>query len=317
MLELTPVRIAYAALGAGSTPVWVAKEAGIFAEEGLDAEVVLVRGSGRVSQAIMANEVQFANIAAPLVVEANLERAADIVFVTGGVNWLVQSIIARPEIEEPAQLRGRTLGVAGQSGGVDDYLIPYLLGRFGLDPSRDLNTRPIDSQPDAIAKMTAGEIDAALFSPPYAFEATKRGFRMLVDSGDYRIDYQLGGIVASRAFIAANEDLTRRVVGAYVRGVHRYKTDVDFAVAALKKYSLIEDDDVARQTWEALDRDFQPTPYPTLRGIQTILEQAATRSPAARNARAEDFADMRWVAELEASGFIARLYAGPGVVASG
>jgi ABC-type nitrate/sulfonate/bicarbonate transport system substrate-binding protein len=311
------VRIAYAALGAGSSPVWVAKEAGIFSEEDLDAEVVLVRGSGRVTQAIMANEVQFANIAAPLVVEANLARSADIVFITGGVNWLVQSIVARPEIEEPAQLRGRTLGVAGQTGGVDDYLIPYLFGRLGLDPVRDVQRRPIDSQPDAIAKMTSGEIDAALFSPPYAFEATRRGFRMLIDSGDYRIDYQLGGIVASRAFIARNEDLARRMVRAYVRGVHRYKTDADFAVAALKKYSLIEDDDVARQTWAALDRDFQPTPYPTLRGIQTILDQAAGGAPAARNARAEDFADMRWVADLEASGFIARLYSGQEVVAGG
>jgi len=302
-----PVRIAYAALGAGSAPVWAAKEAGIFADEGLDAEVTLIRGSGRVAQALMANEAQFANIAAPLVVEADL-KGADLIFLTGGVNWLIQSIIVRPEIEEPAQLRGRTLGVAGQSGSVDDYLIPYLLGRHGLDPKVDVKTRPIDSQPDAIAKMAAGEIDAALFSPPYAFEATKRGFRMLIDSGELRLDYQLGGIVARRSFAAQHEDLTRRVVRAYVRGVHRYKTDPELMVRVFQTYSRIEDEAVARQTYATLDRYFQPAPYPTVRGIQTILEHAATHNSAARELRAEELVDARWVADLDTSGFIRQLY---------
>src|SRR5262245_1653834 len=104
-----PVRIAYAALGSGSTPVWTAKEAGLFADEGLDAELLLIRGSGQVSQALMAGEIQFANIAAPLVVRANL-KGGDLVYLTGGVNWPIQSIITRPEVPEPAHPRDRTCG---------------------------------------------------------------------------------------------------------------------------------------------------------------------------------------------------------------
>ncbi|HLN86818.1 MAG TPA: ABC transporter substrate-binding protein, partial [Candidatus Limnocylindrales bacterium] len=121
---MIPVRIAYAALGSGSAPVWCAKEAGIFADEGLDADVSLIRGSGRVTEALLKNEIQFANIAAPLVVGANL-RGGDLVYLTGGVNRLIQSIIARAEIDNPAQLRGRTFGVS-HSGGVDNFLVNYL-----------------------------------------------------------------------------------------------------------------------------------------------------------------------------------------------
>jgi NitT/TauT family transport system substrate-binding protein len=304
---LIPARIAYAALGGGSAPVWIAREAGIFEDEGVDAEVLLVRGSGRVTEALVANEVQFGNFAAPLAVEMN-RKGGDLVFLTGGLNWIVQMIIGRPEIEAASQLRGKTFGIAGGTGGVDHLLVPYLLQRYGVDFERDMQTRTIESQPDAIEKMAAGEIDAALFSPPYAFEATKRGNRILIDGGDLRIDYQLGGIVASRAFVAENQDLTRRVVRAYVRGVHRYKTDADYVVGILRQYSLIEDENVARQTHATQNRFFQPVPYPSVRGIQAVIDQT-TRGAESSQVQPEAMVDARWVGELEHSGFIRDLYA--------
>jgi len=301
-----PVRIAYAALGSGSTPVWTAKEAALFADEGLDVELLLIRGSGQVSQSLMANEIQFANIAAPLVVRANL-KGGDLVYLTGGVNWLIQSIITRPEIQEPAQLRGRTFGM-GRSGGVDDFLIPYLLKPHGVALGVDIKTRAIDNQPDSIAKLDRGEIDGALFSPPYSFEAIKRGYRVLIDAGSRWIDYQLGGIVARRSYVAQNPEIARKVVRGYVRGIQRYKNDPNFVVQVLRKYSLIQDEEVARQCYAAAGRYFQPKPYPTVPGIHRVLEEAAKIDPAAGNIRVEDMMDTRWVAELDNSGFIHDLY---------
>jgi taurine transport system substrate-binding protein len=286
--------------------MWIAKEAGIFAAEGLDAEVTLIRR--RVPQALMADEVQFGSIAAPAIVAANL-KGSDLVFVTGGVNWLIHMLITRPEIEEVPQLKGRTLG-KGHAGSIDGFLIPYLLARHGLELEVDVRTQLIDSQPEAIAKIASGEIDGALFSPPYAFEATKRGYRILIDSRQYWLDYQLDGMVARRAFVERNPDVTGRVVRGYVRGVHRYKTDPDFVVGVLQKYSLVEDEAVARQTRAAMDPYFPRTPYPTLRGIQTILTEAAKRDAAANKFRPEDFVDFRWIEELERSGFIRDLYQG-------
>ena len=307
MTFLIPVRIAYAALGSGSAPVWTAKEAGIFAEEGLDAELLLIRGSGRVTKALLANEVQFANIAAPLVIAANLE-SGDLVYLTGGVNWLIQSIITRPEIHLPAELRGRTLGMS-HSGGVDNFLVNYLLKPHGLNIGTDMKSRIIENQPDAIAKMDSGEVHAALFSPPYSFEAIKHGHRVLIDSGDLRIDYQLGGIVARRSYVEQNPEITRKVVRAYVRGIHSYKADLELALAVFRKYSLIEDENVARQCYEAANRYFQRKPYPTIPGLYRVLDEASKRNPAAKRRRVEDMTDCRWLAELDTSGFIRDLYA--------
>ena len=304
---MIPVRIAYAALGSGSAPVWTAKEAGIFAEEGLDAEISLVRGSGHATEALLANEVQFANIAAPLVIVANLQ-GGDLVYLTGGVNRLIQSIVTRPEIHTPAELRGRTLGVS-HSGGVDNFLVNYLLKPHGLDIGTDIKSRIIENQPDAIAKMDRGEVDAALFSPPYSFEAIKHGHRVLIDAGDYRIDYQLGGIVARRSYVEQNPEMTRKVVRGYVRGIHRYKTDIELALRVFRKYSLIEDENVARQCYEAANRYFQRKPYPTVPGLYRVLDEASKTNPAAKRLRVEDVMDCRWLAELDTDGFIRDLYA--------
>jgi len=305
------VRIAYAALGSGSAPVWIAKEAGIFADEGLDAEVLLIRGSGHVTEALLANEVQFANIAAPLVVAANL-KGGDLAYLSGGVNRLIQSIITRPEIHTPAELRGHTFGVS-HSGGVDNFLVNYLLKPHGLDIGADIKSRIIENQPDAIAKMDRGEIDAALFSPPYSFEAIKHGHRVLIDAGDHRIDYQLGGVVARRSYVEQNPEITRKLVRGYVRGIHRYKEDLELALRVFRKYSLIEDEKVARQCYEAANRYFQRKPYPTVPGLQTVLDEASKTDPAVKRLQVEDMMDCRWLAELDNGGFIRDVYAASAV----
>ena len=306
MDSLIAVRIAYAALGSGSAPVWIAKEAGILAGEGLDAELLLVRGSGRVTEALLRNEVQFANIAAPAVAAANL-RGGDLVYLTGGINRLIQSIITRADIGSPAQLRGRIFG-AGDSGGVDNFVVDCLLAPHGLDHKIDLQKKTIGNQPDAIAQLDGGAIDAALFSPPYCFEAVKHGHRVLIDAGEHGIDYQLGGIIARRGYVQHNPEVTRKMVRAYVRGIHRYKTDQALALKVFRKYSLIEAEDVARQCYGAANRFFQQKPYPTVSGLERVLEEVSKLDPGARRLRVEDMMNCRWLAELDNGGFIRDLY---------
>jgi ABC-type nitrate/sulfonate/bicarbonate transport system substrate-binding protein len=307
MMSLIPVRIAYAALGSGSAPVWIAKAAGIFADEGLEAEVTLIRGSRQVTEALMSGGVQFANIASPFVVNAKL-NGADLVYLTGGINYLIQSIVTRREIQSAAQLRGRNFGISS-SGGVDNFLVDFLLRPQGINAATELNHIIIENQPDAVAKLDCGDIDGALFSPPYCFEAVKHGHKMLIDAGDYGIDYQLGGIVACRSYVEQNPEITSRLVRSYVRGIHSYKSDADLALRIFREYSLIHDLEVARQCYERANRYFQRKPYPTVSGLQRVLDEAAKKDPSAKRLRVGDMVDCRWLAELDNSGFIDQLYA--------
>ena len=48
--------------------------------------------------------------------------------------------------------------------------------------------------------------------------------------------------------------------------------------------------------------------YPTLPGIQTILNELTPKNPKARSAKPEDFVDMSFVKKLDDDGYIERLY---------
>ena len=54
-----PIRIAYSGVAASGTPVWLAKEEGIFAKHGLEADLVAVRSAPIQVTALVSNEVQF------------------------------------------------------------------------------------------------------------------------------------------------------------------------------------------------------------------------------------------------------------------
>ena len=49
-------------------------------------------------------------------------------------------------------------------------------------------------------------------------------------------------------------------------------------------------------------------PYPTIGGIRFILDQIAARDARAKNVNPESFMDVRFVKQLDESGFIQRLY---------
>ena len=54
-----PIRIAYSGVSASGTPVWLAKEEGVFAKHGLEADLVAVRSAPLQVTALVSNEVQF------------------------------------------------------------------------------------------------------------------------------------------------------------------------------------------------------------------------------------------------------------------
>jgi hypothetical protein len=49
-------------------------------------------------------------------------------------------------------------------------------------------------------------------------------------------------------------------------------------------------------------------PYPTTKGIQTVLDEIGSRNPKAKSLTPANFIDLTYLKELEQSGFIKNLY---------
>ena len=80
----------------------------------------------------------------------------------------------------------------------------------------------------------------------------------------------------------------------------------------LAKYLGSQDKEILERTYDFISTDdrLPPKQYPTLEGIKNILEPLAETDPKAKAAKPEDFVDMRFVKELDESGFVDDLYKG-------
>ena len=76
----------------------------------------------------------------------------------------------------------------------------------------------------------------------------------------------------------------------------------------LKKYSRNDDREVLEDNYHEIASRYLAMPMPTVEGIRTILSELASTTPAAKNADPEQFIAYKIAREIEASGFVRRLY---------
>ena len=85
---------------------------------------------------------------------------------------MTHSILAKPEIKRPEDLRGKKVAV-GRFGGNTHYFTIQALRKYGMDASRDIQTIQTGGGPETLAALVAGNVDAAAWSR----RATRPRFR--------------------------------------------------------------------------------------------------------------------------------------------
>jgi len=125
----------------------------------------------------------------------------------------------------------------------------------------------------------------------------------------FGLEYQHTSLAVSQTMIKTQPDLVRNVLKSFVEGIHYAKTHRKEALAILAKYLKTDDADALQEAYESeLQALIPEKPYPTLKGIQTILREMGAKDANARSARPEQFVDNSFMKELDSSGFIDRLY---------
>ena len=100
---------------------WIAKEAGIYEKNGLDVELILLKGSGQTSTAILGGSIYAAPVALPTVMLADLS-GADLVNVAHTVPGVQSKLVVRQEIKRAEDLKGKRVATSSLGS----------LGRFSL-----------------------------------------------------------------------------------------------------------------------------------------------------------------------------------------
>jgi len=304
---LQKINVAYSSISGNVSPLWVAQDKGFFRKYGFEVQAILIESGTTTAQALVAGDISFASVAGPAAIQSNL-RGADIVMIAGLVNTLVYQLYTEKGITRPDQFKGKSVGVT-RFGSATDFAMRYALEKYGLDTSKDVTILQLGNQPALLAAIEAGRLQGAMLSMPTSIRAKKTGFPMLADLQMLGLEYQHTSIATSKALIKSKPDLVKDFIRAYIEGIHYAKTHRKETLEILAKYLRVDDKDVLEETYETIIATLVPEkPYPTLKGIQTILRELGAKDAAARSARPEQFVDLSIMKELDSSGFIDRVY---------
>jgi NitT/TauT family transport system substrate-binding protein len=283
----------------------IAKEAKYFDREGLAVELVRVGGSTRIVAALIGGSGQLIHAGEPAVIPA-AARGSDAVIIAAISRVPQHKLIGRPEIKEVKDLKGKTVGITS-FGASSDFVLRFALQKHGLDPNKDVSIVQTGGQPEGLAALIAGKIYAQRMSFPLHMKALQLGMRELVDFSALGLEENNGTVITTRSFIAQRRGTVMGFMRAFVRGMHRFKTDKEFAKKALAKFAQLNDEAMLEATWQEYAPHIQRVPRPTLKGIQHVLDSGMMGKV---DIKPEKLVDFSIVDELEKSGFIDSVYKG-------
>ena len=301
--ELKKIRIGYPSLSFRQSNVWVAKEVGLFKKYGLEVEPIFLRGGQIATQALAGGDPPIVNIGT--VVQANL-TGFSLVLVAAVETQYDQIVFARPGITRLEQLKGKNFGISG-FGSATYYAAGILFRHINLDPNKDVALVPSGPDAERLAALNAGKIDATFFTSSAAAPARKLGFTELLQLADLGVEVQGNGFATSRAYVASNRDNVKAALKGFVEAIYFIYANKKEAQRVFAKYMRTNDPDVLEDSYQGYIKTIPKKPYPTLKGIQFMLDVLAPQMPQAKNAKPEQFVDLSFLQELEKEGFFTEM----------
>ena len=124
---------------------------------------------------------------------------------------------------------------------------------------------------------------------------------------DIGFEVQGSGLATSRSHIKANREVVKAALKAYVEGIYYVFADRAAAVKTLSRYMRTDDQEVLDYSYEHYLKRTPKKPYPTMKGIQNLIDMSAPHVSQAKTAKPDQFVDLSFLQELEKEGFFEEL----------
>jgi NitT/TauT family transport system substrate-binding protein len=297
---LTRVMSGYAATSGPHAVLWLAREAGLFEKNGLRTDIAYIRSGSTMGQALVAGEIQLAQMGGPAALAAGV-AGFDVTMVAVALN--TTPIVIMGKVSTMEELKGKAIGVT-RYGSNTDISARFAIRKAGLQPEKDVALVQLEDYAGIMGGIQSGRIAAGALADPFTDHAKKLGYKEIADIAALGLEFPFVGIVTKKTFIKEQPDLVQRFVRAYTESIALYKNNRELAKKVTSKYTGIKDPEILNSTVDFYAPKLASVPYPTIGGIRFVLDQVATRDPRAKNFAPENFMDLRFVKQLEESGFI-------------
>jgi len=297
-------RVAYPSLGLALSPSWVTLEKGFWRKYGLDVELILLSGGGKMVPALVSGSVQILLASDPEVTTA-IARGVDLTKLGVTTNTFGASLVTQPDIQSIRDLKGKVLGV-GRGRDASYTRLVKLLRDNGLNPNDDVKFLAIGQAPSArLQALKAKIIQGTVLSPPLDRVATREGLKLLAQ---FDAPTPAGGISTTESFLKQNRALIINFLKGYMEGIHYLLTQKEKSLEVLARYLRNPDmsivgyfyDDIAHR----VEKDLRPKPE----SVRFLNELVALDEPNTRQLGETDHWDLSLIEEIRRSGFVEQLY---------
>ena len=306
------IRIGLSSVSATNGSVWVAEEKKFFRKYGVDVEVIIIGGGGaRVISSLVAGDIHFTVGGGEGSIRSQL-KGAETVIVASTLTKGLQRILARPDIKTYQELRGKRIAIT-QFGSAGHLTLLLMLKKWNMRPDQ-VQTVTLGSSPAMLVALDKGGADAAVLTMPTFFVAEEKGYRTVGDPATMDIVYLQNTLESTRSFLRKNRDGAVRFMKGYVEGIAYFKKNKRESLEIMSKKLRIQSEQERDMRYLEMSYNllastyYSDIPYPSLRGVQTIIDKIAEEEPKLKERDAKSFVDESIVKELEDSGFTKTLY---------
>ncbi len=286
---------------------WIATEAGLFKKYNLDFDLVFIASSPSVTAAMLGGDAEISLGGGEGPMRAYVQGASDFVFVGGFKNVLTHSILARPDIKRPADLKGKKIGI-NRVGSNPHYFAVQALRRSGIDPA-EVNFIQSGGAPETLVALLSRRPRRRLAEPAHGRPGdSARGLHYVIFGPDLRLPYAATVFFTRRSLVAKRQPVMGQFLRAMAEAGKIIHTDKEFVYKVMGKYLRLSDRKVLDAAYNGEVKVLETKLQMNDEGFQSILDEVSRVDPRAKKIKAQDLVDRRFLDEMEKSGFFDKLW---------
>lgn len=270
-----PVQKSVAMIGArsgASWPLWIAKDARLYAKYGLEVELVYAVHPAPIAAVITGQAAMTSSGSDPALLAA--AKDPSLVVLGGFMNKGSFAMIGSKSATDMKQLAGKKIGV-GRVGDPPYHMAVSLLRKYGFT-ARDVQwvSIGVDAATRAAA-LQSGLVDAALITAPAYFRLQSAGLPVLAVLLDHDEIYVSTYYLFRRDALTKERTTAMAFIKAHAEAIKRFYNDKSFAAETMIRYGGTRNLDDANRVYDLFKkaRVLEPIPYALKGSVDAVVER--------------------------------------------
>jgi len=296
------VRVAYPTLSTGVFYLMIAQKEGYYKEEGLNVELLNIRGEIAIKTALAGEVDFFTNAGSALAGRVRGVPLKILTVVQDKPSW---ELVVQPNIKSIEQLKGTTIAIMSPEGSLA-VVTRKILQQHGIDPSKDVNLIVMGGDDVRFMAMKGKAISATLLSPTTHLLAQREGFKSLAQASAY-VNFLQGGLATTDEKIKRGPDKIFKFLRASHKGLHSFLMKRDQTITSMMEILKLKDRELASLIYDIEGKEMLRDGIASERVLQGFIEEMKKTTKVSGEFKVADIFDLSFIRkvneDLKASGW--------------